>query len=283
MINGVRLGDLIKFSLDPNSIELKEGEKIPVNVIKEIKNGLFLVNIKGRSFTAYFQNLPQIGRFIAEVVKTEPILELKMQKEAIPDEQIKQVKGEVLSFDKKETRDILYKSGISMDVKNITPEKVKDLIRNSGIFFENKLHTGEQIQDDIKYQWHQKGDTESTAQISKLQLITFLSGLDAYLPIKSDDEDVDDFDIIIKKGKTVSIMIRTHFSKLGDTLIYIRDIGNGLIDCVIKTEADISDDLKEVMIPNVRVSWSKITKVELESFNPQKEALNNLGGWEVVV
>jgi len=44
---------------------------------------MYLINLKGQTFTAVFQNPPQFGQFDAEVVKTEHLLSLKLLEMAL--------------------------------------------------------------------------------------------------------------------------------------------------------------------------------------------------------
>ncbi|MGC8768358.1 hypothetical protein [Calditerrivibrio sp.] len=278
MIDGVKLQDLIKFSLDPNSIEIKEGDKVSVSIVKPLDNGMFLVNVRGRLLTANFQSLPQLSRFTAEVIKTDPVLELRLiTKDEKIDENLFKIKGEVLRFDKKAVVEILDRYGVRIDPKDLTSEVVKKVIRDSGIFYEHKILNAENFKDDVKYNLFQKNDMESVGQITKLQVITILAGLEAFLPIKSDDSDMEDLELMVKKGKQMSVIIKTHFSKIGDTLIYIRDTGYGLVDCVIKSEVDISKEIGEMKIEGVRVTWKKLDKEEFEKVDPIKDAVGNIG------
>ncbi len=283
MIDGVRLQDLIRFSLDPNSIEIKQGEKLPISIVKPLENGLFLVNIKGKLFTASFQSLPQVGRFMAEVVKTDPVLELKLlTKEGDVQSDTLKFKGELLKFDRKVIVELLDKFGFKIDPKEVSPEQIKKMIKDSGIFFENRMANGVDLKDDVKFNLFQKGEGDSASQISKLQIITLLAGLEAYLPIKSEDSDLDDIEIFIRKDTRTGIVIKTHFSKIGDTLIYIRDTGYNLIECVVKSEVDISEELKDVKIDGVRITWKKLDSKEYQDINPVKDALEQIGGFEIL-
>jgi len=283
MIEGIRLQDLIRFSLDPNTIEIKEGEKLPLSVLKQLDNGLFLVNIKGKILTAQFQSLPQLGRFTAEVVKTEPYLELRLLvRESDINEKILKTKGELVKFDKKVMVEILNRYGLRFDPKEVTSDQIKKMIRNSGIFFENKLVRGEEIKDDLKYIFHQKNDNEALGQLNRLQIINILAGVELYLPIKSDEQDIDDLEIFVKKDTNTGIVIKTHFSKIGDVLIYVREMGYEVVDCVVKSEVDISEDLKKVSLEGLRITWKKLEKNEFNNINPIKDALEQLGSFEVL-
>lgn len=283
MIDGIKLQDFIRFSLDPNSIEIKQGEKLPISVLKPLENGQFLVNIKGKLFTASFQTLPQIGRFIAEVVKTDPVLELKlMTKEGEIQTDTLKFKSELLRFDRRSVVELLEKFGLRIDPKEITPEQIKRMIKDSGLFFEHKLVNGDELKDDVKFNLLQRGDTDSISQIGKLQIITVLAGLGAYLPVKSDDLDMDDIEIFIKKDTRTEIVIKTHFSNIGDTLIYIRDTGYNLIECVIKSEVDISEELKDVCIEGTRIIWRKLEPAEYKELNAVKDAIESFGSFEIL-
>lgn len=277
MIDGIKLQYLIKFSLDPNSIEIKEGDKVSVSIVKPLDNGMFLVNVRGRLLAANFQSLPQLSRFTAEVIKTDPVLELRLiPKDVKIDENLFQIKTEILRFDKKAVVEILDRYGVRIDPKDLTVEVVKKVVRDSGIFYENKIVNAENLKDDVKYNLFQKNDTESVGQLTKLQVITILAGLEAFLPIKSDDPDMEDLEIMVKKGKQVSVTIKTHFSKIGDMLIYIRDTGYGFVDCVIKSEMDISKEIGEIKIEGVRLSWKKLDKEEFDRVDPIKDAIGNI-------
>jgi len=83
MINEINALSSLQLSLTNASLQLKEGDKISFSVIKLLTNGMYLINLKGQTFTAVFQNPPQFGQFDAEVVKTEQFIELKIIRDGL--------------------------------------------------------------------------------------------------------------------------------------------------------------------------------------------------------
>jgi len=134
MINEINALSSLQLSLTNASLQLKEGDKISFSVIKLLTNGMYLINLKGQTFTAVFQNPPQFGQFDAEVVKTEPFIELKIIRDGLEQLDTGKLKGLIVAFNKDEVVSLFSKHGFSIDFKNITPEKIKNLIKESGLF-----------------------------------------------------------------------------------------------------------------------------------------------------
>ncbi|MCA1927162.1 MAG: hypothetical protein LDL13_02780 [Calditerrivibrio sp.] len=253
------------------------------SIIKALANGMYLINLKGQTFTALFQNIPQFGKFNAEVVRTEPNIELKLLKGNSEDLENVRLKSEVFSFSRDTLSKLFAKYGFTIDPKNITAEKIKELIKNSGIFFENKLANGKDIDVDMKFLALKNNDVDLKDNLNKLQLINLLSDFSIYVPIKSEDTDLDDIELFIHKDISKGITIRAQFSKIGETIISVREQGN-IIDCVVETAVDISEDINNLYIGNnIRLRWKKLEQIDTEELDIKKKIFERLGKFEIVV
>jgi hypothetical protein len=56
---------------DKGEITFKDGERLNLNVLRKLDNGMYLINLKGKSFTAQLQTEPEGKMIRAEVVKSE--------------------------------------------------------------------------------------------------------------------------------------------------------------------------------------------------------------------
>ncbi len=56
---------------DKGEISFKDGERLNLNVVRKMDNGLFLINLKGKSFTARLDFEPQSQTLRAEVTKSD--------------------------------------------------------------------------------------------------------------------------------------------------------------------------------------------------------------------
>lgn len=282
MINEINTQSSIQLNINNASLQLKEGDTISFSVIKLLTNGMYLINLKGQTFTAVFQNPPQFGQFNAEVVKTDPFIELKIIKDGLEQVDTGKLKGLVAAFNKEEVASLLSKHGFNIDFKDLTPEKIKHLIKESGIFLEHKLSTNENISKDLKFIALQKDDTELSNSLLKLQALSILTGFEAYLPFKSMDQENKDIEVFLKKDAHHSIVIRANFSVLGDTVIYVREMGNSL-ECTVKTAVDISQELKDASFSSgITVKWAKLEKKDLDILDVKKTALEKIGRFEII-
>lgn len=287
MINEINVKDLLKFNLEGDLLQLKEGEKVTINVVKSLTDGFYLINLKGKSFTALFQSPPQFGKLIVEVVKTDPNIELKVIKDEVDlvdkgGEKL-QLKKDIVEFNPKEMAKIFSKSGLLLDMKSISPEKLKKIIRDSGIFFENKLANSESIDNDVKFLAIKNGDQVVENNINKLQIILILAELSGYLPIETLDEDIDDLELFIHKKGISAVTIKGKFSVLGETLIHVRE-NAGIIDCVVQTVTDISEELKNgIFSEGIMVKWRKLDLKDYSELDIKRISMEKLGSFEMVV
>lgn len=283
MIGEIKGQELLKFSIDNSNLQLKEGDKVSFSIVKALTNGMYIINMKGQTFTAIFQNIPQFGKFKAEVVRTEPNIELKLIKDDYDNHENVKLKSEIFAFNKDILSKIFKKYQFVLDPKNITGEKIKELIKNSGIFFENKLANNKDVEGDMKFLALKNNDGELKDILNKLQLVNMLSDFSAYVPIRWDNEELSDIELFIHKDRSMGITIRAQFTKIGETIIHVREKG-GMIDCVVETVVDISEDINRIDIGNnIVLRWKKLEKVDIEELDIKKRIFEKLGNFEIVV
>jgi hypothetical protein len=267
------------------TIEANPGEKIEIQILKILNNGNSLVAVKNNLFEVKLDaNMQQLLKNItAEVTKIDgKEIELTVEKTPVQNLNVNYVKQEVGTFDLAKLMKAFGKFQ-SVDVQNITPDTLKQAIKNSGLFMENKLLNDDNMAGDEKIRAYVNSDNTAKDGITKMQVSNMLlaGGLLAFL--KTGDENIDDTYVRLKRGKNGqnTLYVSTKFSQLGDTFIIIRNNRN-THDVMVKTEKDISDELKDVNIENTRIHWVKFNKKDLETMDVKKDIVFNMGNFEVI-
>ncbi|QAR34333.1 hypothetical protein EP073_13240 [Geovibrio thiophilus] len=272
--------DAVIFRLLKGTISgAKEGDTLNLNIVRTMADGLKLLDAGGYLFKA------DIGQTVlntlkAQIIKTDPFLELMVMKTPIENLDPLAVKTEVGKFD---FAALLKNTGkfSSLSLLDLTPDDIKAAIRNSGIFFENKLANGEQVSGDEKFRAYTEGDVPARETVTRLQLVNVLmaDGLVSYL--KTKDEDVSDALVRYKKDdKGDGIMyISLEFSKIGKTFIIARQIRD-VFDILVKSEADISELLKSIDVENALIRWKKYEPKDEAVFEVKKDTAQHLGGFD---
>lgn len=271
------------FQLPANTIDAKVGEKVPIQILKTLDNGNTLVAVKNNLFEVKLDSQQLLKNLVAEVVKADKIVELAVPK--LPVENLNQnfIKQEVATFDITKLMKAFGKFQ-KIDVENLTGNALKTAIKNSGLFMENKLLHSESIDGDEKARAYVSADRPAQDGITKMQISNMLlaGGLLAFL--KTEDEAIDDTYMRMKKKSDGSntVYVSTKFSQLGDTFLIIRSINNHQ-DVMVKTEVDISEQLKEIEIGNTRIHWIKYSDKDLEVMDIKKDITFNMSNFEVII
>jgi len=270
------------FRINSGTINVKEGEKISLNIVKTLDNGNTLIEVKNNLFEVKLDQ--QLLKSIqAEVTKSEPVIELtaiKMPVEKLDTGYVKQQAG---TFDIEKLMKAFGKFQHT-DVSKLTPETLKQAVKDSGLFLENKLMKGEDVSTDEKMKAMVNSDTPAKDGITKMQVTNMLlaGGLISFL--KTKDENIDDTYMRMKKSPdgVNTLYISTKFSKLGDTFIIVRNL-NKHSDIMVKTEVDISEQLKNLDIENTRIHWYKFNSKDLDVMDIKKDITFNMGNFEVII
>jgi len=269
-------------TIPQGTIEVKPGEKLPVEILKVLDNGKTLVTIKNNLFEVKLPTAQLLKNFMAEVVKTDSEIELSVPRAPAETLNPNFVRQEVGKFDIAALMRAFGKFQ-KVDVTNITPEALKNAVKNSGLFMENKLFNGEAMDGDEKVRAYLNSDTPAKDGITRMQVANMLlaGGMLAFL--KTKDEQIEDTYVRYKKSDKGqgTVYISTEFSNLGETFIIIRSL-NKHHDVMVKTEVDISEQLKDVKIENTRIHWYKFNKNDLETIDIKNEISLGIGSFEVI-
>lgn len=270
------------FQLPKGTIDVRPGEKVPIQILKTLDNGNTLVSIKNNLFEVKL-DAQLLKTLNAEVMRTEGMIELAVTRTPMENLNHNFVKQEVGTFDIAKLMQAFGKFQ-KVDVANITPDVLKQAIRNSGLFMENKLLNDQNMSGDEKLRAYINSDGQAKDGITKMQITNLLlaGGLLAFL--KTEDDAIDDTYMRMKKadnGQSV-LYVSTKFTQLGDTFLIIRNV-NKFHDVIVKTETDISEELKEVEIENARIHWYKFSENDKEVMDIKKEIMFNMGNFEVII
>ncbi|PLX70729.1 MAG: hypothetical protein C0602_04290 [Denitrovibrio sp.] len=270
------------FQLPSGTIDVKPGDQVQIQILKTLDNGNTLVAIKNNLFEVKLDH-QLLKNLSAEVLKNDVLIELAVTKAPVENLNQNFVKQEVAGLDIVKLMRAFGKFQ-KLDVSNITADSLKQAVRNSGLFMENKLLHGENMSGDEKLRAYINSDMTAKEGITKIQITNMLlaGGLLAFL--KTSDEAIDDTYVRMKKdmkGKN-TLYVSTSFSQLGETLMVIRDIGDHH-DVIVKTEVDISEELKDVEIENVRIRWYKFSHKDKEVMDIKKDISFNMGNFEVII
>lgn len=258
---------------------LKAGDTITLDIARTLSNGLKLIDANGYLFKA---DLGQtvLNSLKAEILRTDPVLELLLIRNPIESLDPLRVKTEVGKFDFTALLKSVGKFS-NINLLNLTPDEIKAALKESGLFFEHKLAAGEQVSGDEKFRAYADRDVSAREAITRLQLVNVLmnDGLVGYL--KTQNEDAGDALLRYKNdGRGGGVMfISLEFSKIGKTFITVRQVKD-MFDVLIKTEADISALLQEIEVENALIRWQKYEPKDEAVFEVKKDTAANLGGFD---
>lgn len=269
--------------LPAGTIDVQPGEKVPVQILKTLENGNTLVAVKNNLFEVKLDK-QLLKTITAEVfIRDNGAIELIAEKLPVENLNPNYVKQEVGGFDIEKVMKAFGKFQ-PLNLESVTPDSLKQAVKNSGLFMESRLLKGENVSGDEKLNAIIRADAPATDGITKMQLTNLMlaGGMLAFL--KTADKEVEDTVLRYKRGRKGQSMlyVNTKFSVLGETLIIIRSL-NTNHDVMIKTETDISELLKEVDIPRVRLHWFKFSKKDLEPMNVKDDIVFNMGNFEVII
>ncbi|KAA0257097.1 hypothetical protein FHQ18_11045 [Deferribacter autotrophicus] len=276
-IENSNLSHILSKELPP----LKKGEVVNVKVIRLIDKNRFVVSIKGKLLKAMINSEITLSKFKAEVIKTEPFLELKTVKEPVQNLDAIFLKKIAVKFSKDEIFKFL-RSFTHFDLKKLDKEEIMKLIKDSGLFFEKKIADGEDVSNDVKGLIY-KDNSNLKDMFLKLQVNLLMHG-EIFLPFKSVEYGIKDGEIKIKKSREgFYITIKTTFSKLGTIMVKLREF-QGEITGTIFTESRFKELINQINIENVRLNWKELKVEEIEKeFDFDSKLISSLGHFETIV
>jgi hypothetical protein len=269
--------------LPAGTINAQAGEKVDIQILKTLDNGNTLLSIKNNLFEVKL-DAQLLKNLTAEVTKADSkMIELTMDKLPVQNLDTNFVKQEVGGFDLSKLMKAFGKFQ-KLDVQNMTPEALKSAVKNSGLFMENKLMNGESLAGDEKAQAYVNSDTGAKDGITRMQVTNMLLAGGLLTFLKTEDENIDDTYMRFKKGKNGQniLYVSTKFSQLGDTMMIIRSLNN-THDVIVKTETDISEELKGLHLDRARIHWAQFNPRDKETMNVKNDIVFNMSNFEVII
>jgi hypothetical protein len=271
------------FQIQAGTADVKPGDKVTIQILKTLDNGNTLVSLKNNLFevkldSTLMKNIP------AEVIRvTDEIIQLAAAKMPVTNLDSAYVKQQVGGLDIEKIMKAFGKFQ-KLDIASVTPENLKNAIRNSGLFMENRLLNDENITGDEKLRAIINSDNPAKDGITKMQITNMLLAGGIFAFLKTKDENIDDTYMRLKKGGQGQnvLYVSTQFSKLGSTMLIIRNVKD-TFDIMVKTEENISEQLKEIQIPNTRIHWFKYTEQDKNAMDVKNDVVINMGNFEVII
>lgn len=275
----INTGEITSFTLNTKNtnLNLKVGERININILKSLGSDLYLVNIKGKLLNAAFKSQPILSKYIGEVVSTEPFIEIKLSKEESAT--LTQLKRYLVNFNKDFIKNIL--NNIKENSLNeLSHLELKRVIKDSGLLFESKLLKDELLEKDLKYFAFKNNDVDLLSSITKLQVATIITQA-LFFTFSAKDFGIEDAELIYKKGKILQrLLLKVSFTNLRDVLIDVTLRGKNVFG-IVKSREDISEYLKMINVENIDIKWEKLKADDFEQFDIFKNALRNVGNFQV--
>lgn len=268
-------------SAEQSRSDIKPGQQVDVKVIRLIRNGLYLIDLKGKQIEASIKDLPATSSFKAEVIKGGDSLELKPLPVPVNQLSSQQLKQELVTFDKSAILDVLKSSG-KFNIDQITPAAIQKVMKESGNFFENKLLNNIQVGDDNKFHAIKTDNTDLKDSIQKVQLVNTLLNNAAFSFFTMTGGDIKSGEMFISKQKDqFSVHLKIDFTEIGETLIKIV-ARESHVDVVVSSEKDISEQLSQLDIPGMNIHWKKISEQDRKSFDLSLLIMEKLGTFEII-
>lgn len=256
------------------------GDKVPVKILSS-NNGIFSVEIGGKTYTAGILANSGSARIMAEIIKTEPLLILKEINISPKQTALAAMAKEISVFNQKETAAILKEFG-AIHLSSFMADDIKKTLRNSGQFFEYKLSKGISFDGDMKFAAYIQQNSSAESAISRLQIANALMSSAFFSFFENDELDFDDGIIkIVKNGSgSYSVYIKMNFTKIGETIIsIIRHYENSYL-ITVRSKVNITAELSRLRIKNCKVVWKEMKEKDAAFFQIKKENLKEMNGFE---
>lgn len=281
---------LIVLKTNPLEVELlkqqssnslfQTGDKLPVKILSS-NNGIFSVEIGGKTYTAGILANSGSARIMAEVIKTEPLLMLKEINITPKQTALAAMAKEISVFNQKETVAVLKEFG-AIHLSSFMADDIKKTLKNSGQFFEYKLSKGLSLDGDMKLAAYTQQNSSAESAISKMQIANALMGSDFFSFFENDELDFEDGIIKVVKngGNSYSVYIKMNFTKIGETIISIIKHYENSYLITVRSKVNISAELSRLRIKNCRVVWKEMQEKDADFFQIKKENLKEMNGFE---
>lgn len=256
------------------------GDKLPVKILSS-NNGIFSVEIGGKTYTAGIFANSGSARIMAEVIKTEPLLMLKEINITPKQTALATMAKEISVFNQKETAAVLKEFG-AIHLSSFMADDIKKTLKNSGQFFEYKLSKGLSLDGDMKLAAYTQQNSSAESAVSKMQIANALMGSDFFAFFENDELDFEDGVIKVVKngGNSYSVYIKMNFTKIGETIISIIKHYENSYLITVRSKVNISAELSRLRIKNCRVVWKEMQEKDSDFFQIKKENLKEMNGFE---
>lgn len=256
------------------------GDKLPVKILSS-NNGIFSVEIGGKTYTAGILANSGSARIMAEVIKTEPLLMLKEINITPKQTALATMAKEISVFNQKETAAVLKEFG-AIHLSSFMADDIKKTLKNSGQFFEYKLSKGLSLDGDMKLAAYTQQNSSAESAVSKMQIANALMGSDFFAFFENDELDFEDGVIKVVKngGNSYSVYIKMNFTKIGETIISIIKHYENSYLITVRSKVNISAELSRLRIKNCRVVWKEMQEKDSDFFQIKKENLKEMNGFE---
>lgn len=267
--------------LKQNNINLlNTGDKVSAKIISS-NNGLFSVEIGGKTYQSNITSNPSSAKILAEVIKTEPILTLKEVNISPKLMSLAVMAKEISTFNQKEIVNILKDFG-AFHLTSFLADDIKKTLRNSGQFFENKVLKGASLDGDMKMAAYAQQNSQAESAINKMQIANALMSSDFFSFFENEELDFDDgvMRFVKNSNGTYSAFIKLNFTKIGETVIsIIRHYENSYL-ITVRSKVNITAELSRLRIKNCKVVWKEMQDKDLEFFEIKRENLTGMNGFE---
>lgn len=271
--------ELLKQQSSSSSL-FQTGDKLPVKILSS-NNGIFSVEIGGKTYTAGILANSGSAKIMAEVIKTEPLLMLKEINITPKQTALAAMAKEISVFNQKETAAVLKEFG-AIHLSSFMADDIKKTLKNSGQFFEYKLSKGLSLDGDMKLAAYTQQNSSAESAVSKMQIANALMGSDFFSFFENDELDFEDGIIKVVKngGNSYSVYIKMNFTKIGETIISIIKHYENTYLITVRSKVNISAELSRLRIKNCRVVWKEMQEKDADFFQIKKENLKEMNGFE---
>lgn len=275
--------EIAPFGKEKSESLFQIGSKISVEVIS-VKDGAYSVNLGGKTYIVNIVPPPLASKFIGEIVKTDPLLELKPVFTSLKDITLPFMAREMASFNQRDISSIM-KMFTGASLSAFLPEEIRRVIKDGGNFFENKLSRGLAPGGDVKFSAYQVGDDNAAGNITKMQIANILMAEDFFSFFEGDDLDFEGGVMRFRKSDngSLNLYMKLDFTNLGDTVVSFLKSSELGYYVTVRTEKDISEELAKVDLEGCRLNWRKLGDSDKELFNIKSQDFKGLEGLDIKI
>lgn len=259
------------------------GSKISVEVIS-VKDGAYSVNLGGKTYIVNIVPPPLAGKFIGEIVKTDPLLELKPVFTSLKDITLPFMAREMASFNQRDISSIM-KMFTGASLAAFLPDDIRRVVKDGGNFFENKLSRGLAPAGDVKFSAYMAGDDNAAGNITKMQIANILMAEDFFSFFEGDELDFEGGVMRFHKSDNgnLNLHMKLSFTNLGETVVSFLKSSEMGYYLTVRTEKDISEELAKIDIAGCRINWRKLGEADKELFHIKSKDFKGLEGLDIKI